>query len=78
MGIGPTVVGPDGYEAIRSPIRIDGEDIELRETGRYAHRPAWIRDLAQRNGLSVVYEEPVELRRQAGKTLGGVLFVLRG
>ena len=37
-----------------------------------------IRDLAQRNGLSVVYEEPVELRRQAGKTLGGVLFVLRG
>ncbi|MHC5115077.1 MAG: class I SAM-dependent DNA methyltransferase [Planctomycetota bacterium] len=54
------------------------EDIELRETGRYAHRPAWIRDLAQRSGLSVVYEEPVELRRQAGKTLGGVLFVLRG
>ena len=51
-------------------------NIELRETGRYAHRPAWIRDLAQRNGLSVICEEPVELRRQAGKTLGGVLFVV--
>ncbi len=53
------------------------DNIQLRETGRYVQRPEWIRELAQNNGLSVVYEEPVELRRQAGQTLGGALIVLR-
>lgn len=54
----------------------DGEGFSLRPTGRYAHAPSYIEELATRNGLTVRLREETPLRREQEEWLAGTLFVL--
>lgn len=50
---------------------------KLRATRRYAHSPAYVRQMALVSGLSEVASKPVSLRRAAGKMEAGELFVFK-
>ncbi len=49
----------------------------LRESGRYAHTPAYVRALAARHGFAVRELAPCTLRQDSGADIGGLLAVLR-
>lgn len=67
----------DGLFAFSTETAEEGDDYELRESGRYAHAVGYIKRLASQVGLSEVSIEAVELRREAGKPMMGNIFVYR-
>lgn len=54
----------------------DQQDYQLTSTGRYVHNPAYIEQLAQQFGFTVVANKAVNGREQNGKPVTGHLFVL--
>jgi len=57
--------------------RFDGGSYRLVETGRYQHSRSYVGQLADENGFSIDLCERVEIRRSAGGSEDGDLFVLR-
>jgi predicted TPR repeat methyltransferase len=55
----------------------DGDGFVLRESGRYAHAPAYLKRLAARSGFAVGIEEAVPIRLQEGVPIPGAIYVLR-
>ena len=55
----------------------EGEDYVLRESGRFAHEPRYIQELADTTGFSVDLREAASIRLQEKKSLPGVVFVLK-
>ena len=53
------------------------EDYVLRESGRYAHSPFAIKDLATKYGFSVLVSENSVLRAEGASQIMGSLFVLQ-
>ena len=49
----------------------------LRDSLRYAHSDAYIRDLLQRHGFTVLQSEKTTVRMDAGKPIRGILFLSR-
>lgn len=54
-----------------------GGDFVLRSSGRYAHGPRYVQDLAHEHGLETVASEQVKLRKENGVYLTGTLFAFR-
>ena len=52
------------------------EDYLLRESGRYAQSPDYIRHLAKNSGLTITTSKPVTVRREGKLPLAGYVFVL--
>ncbi len=48
----------------------------LQPTGRFAHTPAYIHELAKDNQLSILCEENITLREQEGEAIRGQIWVL--
>jgi predicted TPR repeat methyltransferase len=53
------------------------EPVALRSSGRYAHSPGHIRDLAAGTGMSVLLEQKVAVRLERLHPVAGRLFILR-
>jgi predicted TPR repeat methyltransferase len=49
----------------------------LRATDRYAHAPAYVRNLVSDNGFTELGMEQVVLRRDRGAPVHGCIFMLR-
>lgn len=49
----------------------NGEPYQLRDSGRYAHDPAWITQLLRQNSLQLCLQQDVMLRQEAGVPLNG-------
>ena len=64
-----------GARLIVSTEQSSEKDLELRETGRYAHSAAYMRRCAQSVDLKVTAESTIQLRRERGAWLEGGLFV---
>lgn len=54
-----------------------GPDYRVDATGRYAHRPAYLKACAEAAGLVYEREKPVVLRQELGKEVHGLVFHLR-
>lgn len=56
-----------------------GEDreIELRDSGRFAHSPGYIRRLGKEFGFAEVSATPVEIRRHKNLPIDGSIFIFR-
>lgn len=52
------------------------EGFVLRETGRFAHDPGYIEDLAKKTGWEILYSESAPLRREKGAWVRGELWFL--
>jgi predicted TPR repeat methyltransferase len=57
--------------------RCDGDSYVLRDTGRYAHSPAYIARVAGDHGFDIRLNRPVNLRKQRGKWIPGDIYVLQ-
>ena len=55
----------------------EGEDFVLRDSGRFAHAPEYIQELAETTGFSIEYQERASIRLHEKKSLPGVIFVLK-
>jgi predicted TPR repeat methyltransferase len=75
------------FRAARRVLRDDGlfaysvergadAGYELRDAGRYAHGPDYIRALAAQHGFDVVAEQPTVLRKDFGRDIDGTLYIL--
>ncbi|WP_339133504.1 MAG: tetratricopeptide repeat protein [Candidatus Electrothrix sp. GW3-4] len=53
------------------------KDWQVRQTGRFAHHPAYVVEVAQRRGWQLLTSEEADLRREEGAWIRGDLFVLR-
>jgi predicted TPR repeat methyltransferase len=53
-----------------------GDRYMLRPTGRFAHSPSYIEDLARRHGFSVLIHERFVLRTEAARPIAGLLYIL--
>jgi predicted TPR repeat methyltransferase len=79
------VLLPGGHFAFTTEI-LDSTEIDnaeknptryhLQPTGRFAHTPAYIHELAKRNQLSIHCEENIILRGQEGSAIRGQIWVL--
>jgi predicted TPR repeat methyltransferase len=49
----------------------------LQNSGRFAHQPQYIQQLAEQYGYSILQEASVCLRQQAGQAVMGMIFVLQ-
>ena len=49
----------------------NGAPYQLRDSGRYAHDPAWITQLLRQNSLQLCLQQDVMLRQEAGVPLNG-------
>lgn len=69
-----------GGALIGTVERLDGggESVGFRigPSGRYAHAPAYLRATAEAAGLALVGAEPVVLRQELDRDVGGLLFTL--
>ena len=52
-------------------------DFVLRPSGRYAYSQAYIERLATDNGMVIAYQEQTGVRKEKGKWIDGVLFILQ-
>jgi predicted TPR repeat methyltransferase len=69
-------LGTTGWFAF-STEHLDGEEnYLLRTSGRYAHSPRYIRDLAARHGLAVMNLETQVIRMEADQPITGDIFIL--
>jgi predicted TPR repeat methyltransferase len=55
----------------------DGKDFSLRNNGRYAHSSAYIHEIIKVHGCTIVSEEVINLRQEAGIWAKGNLFVVQ-
>jgi predicted TPR repeat methyltransferase len=53
-----------------------GDAFILRDAGRYAHGPDYIRALAAQHRFGIVTEQPTVLRKDFGRDIDGTLYVL--
>jgi predicted TPR repeat methyltransferase len=67
---------PGGLFAFSLEAIEDSESFVLRPTARYAHSAAYIRRLAEANGMREAHFEEVALRKDAGEYIRGYMFVL--
>ena len=54
----------------------DDQPYTLRQSGRYAHNPDYINDLATASGLDCVVVEDVVVREEFGESIEGQVYVL--
>lgn len=52
------------------------DDWQLRQSGRYAHTPAFVRRCAEAAGWSVVAQEPAQVRLESDKAVAGNIYLL--
>lgn len=55
----------------------DGSGFVLRDSGRYAHAPAYIAEMATGNGFEVLVREAVDIRKGEDGPVAGEIYVLR-
>ncbi len=67
---------PGGLFAFSVESR-DGDGLRLEDSGRFAHSEAYIRGLAEENGLSVIKAAETEIRNEFKKSIPGLIYVLR-
>ncbi|PIE72056.1 MAG: hypothetical protein CSA20_09740 [Deltaproteobacteria bacterium] len=60
-----------------STERSDGAQFTLGATGRFAHHPNYINQLAKATGWAVLAKTATELRKEKGKWIKGDLWILR-
>ncbi|MGV1098885.1 tetratricopeptide repeat protein [Thiovibrio sp. JS02] len=65
-----------GGRVLFSTEQLDGDGYVLRQSGRFAHSPAYIREVAERCGLKVLAFEAARIRKEKGEWLLGSLFLL--
>jgi predicted TPR repeat methyltransferase len=53
-------------------------DFVLRSSGRYAYSQVYIERLARENGMEIAHQEVTGIRKDRGKLINGVLFVVKG
>jgi predicted TPR repeat methyltransferase len=59
-------------------IEISSEaDFVLRSSGRYAHSRSYIEGLALANAMAIEYQEILGVRKDKGKWINGVIFILK-
>lgn len=54
----------------------DGEGVQIRSSGRFAHTPAYIGDVAARNGLGIIAQAPHTIRLEQERPIAGFLYLL--
>jgi predicted TPR repeat methyltransferase len=69
-------LSPAGLLAFSIESHAGDEDFRLQPTGRYSQSSAYIGRLAAAHALSVLDDQPVTLRRQAGAPVAGRVMVL--
>ncbi len=70
-----TIIRQDGL-FVFSTEHGDGLDWQVRTTGRFAHHPDYVVELAERHGWHVICSEQAKLRREADVWVRGDIFVL--
>ncbi len=63
--------------SIETATEENGHDYLLRPSGRFAHRPAYVEDLARHYDFEVAAHRGIPLRKEQGSWLAGMLFCLR-
>lgn len=72
------VLNENGHFAFSTELLInDDHDYVLQKTGRYAHKPDYIYNLAEQLGYAVVTQQQVVLRVQEDQPCQGVITVLK-
>lgn len=71
------VLAPDGQFAFTVELAIDGQDLQLLPSLRYAHSEAGVRRLAQRFGLAIDALRPAPIRHDQGRPVAGLYLHLR-
>lgn len=71
------VLNQNGTIAFSTELLADDKDYVLQKTGRYAHNPKYIYDLAEQLGYSIVTQQQVVLRIQEDQPCPGIITVLK-
>ena len=53
------------------------QEFSLKTTGRYGHAESYIRNLAQKNSMSVINVSPANIRKEKGEWIAGNLYMLQ-
>ena len=64
-----------GMRFVLSTERIEGVDLKLQKTGRFAHSSEYVQRCANKAGLRLIHHEDVPLRKERNEWLPGALFV---
>ena len=70
-----SVLKPGGTFAFSTETAEEVKEYELRSSGRYAHTPDYIRDLARANGMTEISMDAVALRYENGQPMHGNIFI---
>jgi len=65
-------LAPGGMFAFSVERLEDGEGFRLARSGRYAHSPGYLRDLARAHGLAEWKIDETVIRKEAGRDVGGL------
>ncbi len=68
---------PGGYFLFSTEGGQNVTDFSLLPTGRYAHNPMYIQDIAQQNHFLVRLCQPTGIRKEKGTWLRGELYILQ-
>lgn len=68
---------PGALFLFSTEIVANGSDLLLQKSGRYAHSSKYVHDITKEHRCSVVCEEVIDLRLEAGSWIKGNLFVVR-
>lgn len=64
-----------GARFFMSTETLEGEDLRLRKTGRFAHSNAYVMRCAQAAGFTLLTSQEIPLRKERGEWLPGELFI---
>lgn len=64
-----------GVRFVLSTELLEGQDLKLQKSGRFAHSSDYVQRCAKDAGLSLLHKEDIPLRKERGEWLPGELFV---
>ena len=71
------ILNENGYIAFSTELLSNDHDFVLQKTGRYAHNPKYIYDLAEQLGYTILTQQQVVLRIQEDQPCPGIITVLK-
>lgn len=67
----------DGALFLFSTESAEGDSFVLRDSGRFAHAPAYVRRLAAAQGFGLLFSQPVDIRQGPDGPVAGEVYILR-
>jgi predicted TPR repeat methyltransferase len=67
----------NGYFVFSTESTNDIDTFRLRDSGRFAHNPAYIQNLSRTSGFTIIDIEEAVIRHEAGKPMHGHIYLLK-